>query len=70
MEKEKVIPEFSEVRRRWKPFPWPWPWDPVPDILQFLDEKALREVTKVQIDYRIKGMKMYIEFLEDMEKFI
>lgn len=70
MEKLKGNPEFSELRLKYWPFPRPFPWDPAPDILQFLDEKALRGVTKLQINYRIKEMKLHLEFMEEMEKFI
>ncbi len=65
MEKIKGNPEFSETLIR-KPIPW----DPGPDILQFLDKNKLREVTKLQITYRIKEMRMHLEFMEEIEKFI
>ena len=69
MEK-KVYPDFSELRFRCWPFPLPIPWDPVPDFMKLLDEKAIREVTKLQVNYRIKEMKMHLEFMEEMEKLI
>ncbi|MFX1376326.1 MAG: hypothetical protein ACFFA0_10965 [Promethearchaeota archaeon] len=65
----KGNPKFSEFHRHHFPFPWP-PWDPLPDFLQILDEKAIREVAKLQVNYRIKEMKMHIEFMEEMEKLI
>ena len=68
MEREKVNPEFSEKLIR-RPYPWP-PWDPAPDIRRFLDENREKEFIKLQINYRIKEMKMKVELLEDMEKFI
>ena len=64
MEK-KTNPEFSELRK----IPWP-PWDPAPDIRQFLDKPALIEVTKLQINYRIKELENQIELLNDSLKLI
>ncbi len=70
MEREKGNPEFSEKLIR-RPYPWPFPWpDPAPDIRRFLDENREKEFIKLQINYRIKEMKMKVELLEDMEKFI
>ena len=70
MENLKRNPEFSEFRLGCGHIPRPIPWDPAPDFLQFLDEKALKGVIKLQFNYRIKEMKMHLEFMEEMEKLI
>ncbi|MEE9378359.1 MAG: hypothetical protein V3V33_10025 [Candidatus Lokiarchaeia archaeon] len=64
MENKKGNPKFSELQRE------PIPWDPAPDIRQFLDENKLKEVTRLQINYRIQEMKIRLEFMEKMEKLI
>ena len=63
MEKNKT--EFSELRKIPR-----WDYDPAPFIKQFLDKPGLIDVTKLQINYRIKELENQIELLKESLKLI
>jgi len=65
MEKNKT--EFSELKLIRRPR---WDWDPPSEIKQFLDKPGLIDFTKLQINFRIKGLEIQIEHLKESLKLI